>query len=127
VRICPEVASFTRAVEVSPAAAPTSESGHDAERDHRIYSYLGGALVSTSPSVNCIVRCIAASSTDRFPRERMENTLDPRAWVGDNPSYWSSKGYRDPDMSESLTYGLQSDLCIIDEIRIKPDRGAKYI
>jgi hypothetical protein len=29
--------------------------------------------------MDCIVRCIAASSTDCFPRERMENTLDRRA------------------------------------------------
>ncbi|CAD6231381.1 unnamed protein product [Miscanthus lutarioriparius] len=70
-RICPEVASFTRAVEVSksppvPAlAAPASRSSHDAEKDHRTYSNLGGALVSSKskPFVDCILDCIGASTT----------------------------------------------------------------
>ncbi|OEL17588.1 F-box protein [Dichanthelium oligosanthes] len=129
-RICPEVASFTRAVEVRksppPPAAHTSESSHDAERDHRIYSYLGGALVSSQPSVDCILHCIGASSTDRFPDERMENTLEPRERVGYRPSYWSSRGQHDPDVPESLTYRLHSDLCIVDEIRIRPYQVCFY-
>ncbi|CAD6238471.1 unnamed protein product [Miscanthus lutarioriparius] len=127
-RICLEVASFTRAVEVSesppvPAlAAPASESSHDAEKDHRIYSNLGGALISSKskPFVDCILDCIGASSTDHFPAERMENTLDPREVVGHRPSYWSSGGQYDPDVPESLTYRLRSNLCIVDEIRIHP-------
>nr|CAB3477159.1 unnamed protein product [Digitaria exilis] len=120
-RICPEVARFTSAVEVSKSppgpGADTSGSSHDAERCHRIYSNLCGALVSSKPSVNCILDCIGASSTDRFPAERMENTLDPREMVDYRPSYWSSGGQNDPDVPESLTYRLHSDLCIVDEIK----------
>jgi hypothetical protein len=47
VRICPEIASFTR-------------TAHDAEKDHRIYSILDGAIVSSKskPFVDCIQDCI---------------------------------------------------------------------
>ncbi|XP_062217033.1 F-box protein At4g00755-like [Phragmites australis] len=128
-RICPEVANFTRAVEVSrsppPPAAHASESSHEAElrnleRDHRIYSYLSGALVSTKPSMDCILHCIVASSTDNFPDESIKNTLEPLDRINHRPSYWSSGGQDDADVPESLTYRLNSDLCIIDEIRIQP-------
>ncbi|TVU48617.1 hypothetical protein EJB05_08258 [Eragrostis curvula] len=126
-RICPEVANFTRAVEVTRSPAPpVSESSQDAdlrarERDHRIYSCLSGALVSTTPpSADCILHCIGASSTDNFPDETIENTLEPHDRVNHRPSYWSSGGADDPDEPESLTYRLNSDLCIIDEIRIHP-------
>ncbi|CAO2184595.1 unnamed protein product [Urochloa humidicola] len=129
-RICPDVACFTRAVEVteSPAAPAACTSGdcHDAEREHRIYSNLGGALVSPKPSANCIRDCICASSTDRFPAERMQNTLDPREVVRNRPSYWSSKGQENPEVPESLTYRLCSDLCIVDEIRIRPYQAVSF-
>uniref|UniRef100_A0A0A9EZT9 Uncharacterized protein n=1 Tax=Arundo donax TaxID=35708 RepID=A0A0A9EZT9_ARUDO len=90
-------------------AAHASESGHDAalssrERDHRICSNLGGSVVSTKPSTNCILCCVGASSTDHFPQERIENTLEPRDRVNHFPSFWSSKGQDDPDVPESLTY-----------------------
>ncbi|OEL29855.1 F-box protein [Dichanthelium oligosanthes] len=125
-RICPEVANFTRTVVVtrtSPRAS--SESSRDAdfrsrERDHVVYSYLGGALVSANPSMNCILHCIGASSTDNFPEETVDNTLEPRDRVNHRASYWSSGGQDDTDVPESLTYRLNSDLCIIDEVRIQP-------
>jgi hypothetical protein len=125
-RICPEVASFTRVVEVTRSPPPAAESSHDAEqrsreKEHGIYSRLGGALVSTTqPSAGCILHCIGASSTDNFPSESMENTLEPQDRVNHLPSYWSSGGADDPNEPESLTYRLNSDLCIIDEIRIQP-------
>jgi hypothetical protein len=103
-RICPEAASFTRAVAV--------------------YSYLLGALVSAKPAMDLIMRCVGASSTDFFPDESMENTLVPHEWVDHRHSYWSSGGKDDPDAPESLTYRLSSDLCLIDEIRVRPYKGA---
>ncbi|CAN6308287.1 unnamed protein product [Urochloa humidicola] len=126
-RICPEVAIFTRAVVVTRSPPPrASESSRDAEsrareRDHAVYSYLGGALASAAkPSVDCILRCIGASSTDNFPEETIDNTLEPRDRVRHRASYWSSGGHDDPDAPESLTYRLNSDLCIIDEFRVQP-------
>ena len=114
---------------VPALAAPASGSSHDAEKDHRTYSNLGGALVSSKskPFVDCILDCNGASSTDRFPAERMENTLDPREVVGHRPSYWSSGGQYDPDVPESLTYRLRSNLCIVDEIRIHPYKGTTVL
>lgn len=131
-RICPEVANFTRAVVVTrspPAAAAaaraSSGSSRDAEsrtreRDHAVYSCLGGALVSDKPSMDCILHCIGASSTDYFPDETIDNTLEPQERINHRPSYWSSGGEVDPDVPESLTYRLNSDICIIDEVRIRP-------
>ncbi|CAN6321736.1 unnamed protein product [Urochloa humidicola] len=128
-RICPEVATFTRAVVVTRSPPRASESSRDAEsrareRDHAVYSYLGGALTSAAkPSVDCILRCIGASSTDNFPEETIDNTLEPRDRVRHRASYWSSGGHDDPDAPESLTYRLNSDLCIIDEFKLQPFRA----
>nr|CAB3497275.1 unnamed protein product [Digitaria exilis] len=119
-QICPEVATFTRAVVVT-RSPPASESSRDAEaRDHLVYSNLGGALASAKPSMDCIIRSIGASTTDNFPEETIDNTREPRDRVNHRPSYWSSGGHDDPDVPESLIYKLSSDLCIIDELRIQP-------
>jgi hypothetical protein len=130
-RICPEAASFTRAVVVtrSPPPPAASESSQDAEcrareGEHAVYSYLLGALVSAKPAMDLIMRCVGASSTDFFPDESMENTLVPHEWANHRHSYWSSGGKDDPDAPESLTYRLSSDLCLIDEIRVRPYKGA---
>jgi hypothetical protein len=130
-RICPEVASFTRVVEVTRSPPPAAESSHDAEqrsreKEHGIYSLLGGALVSTTqPSAGCILHCIGASSTDNFPFESVENTLDPQDMVNNRPSYWSSGGADGPNEPESLTYRLNSDLCVVDEIWVQPFQGTR--
>ncbi|CAN6314285.1 unnamed protein product [Urochloa humidicola] len=124
-QICPELATFTRAVVVTRSPPRASESSRDAEsRDHAVYSYLGGALTSAAkPSVDCILRCIGASSTDNFPEETIDNTLEPLDRVRQRASYWSSGGHDDPDAPESLIYRLNSDLCIIDEFRVQPFRA----
>lgn len=128
-QICPEAASFTRAVVVArlppPPAHAACESSQVAEcraRDgeHAAYSYLAGALVSGKPATDLVMRCVGASSTDNFPDETIENTLVPHDMVNFRPSYWSSGGEDDPDVPESLTYTLASDLCVIEEIRIRP-------
>ncbi|CAL4937301.1 unnamed protein product [Urochloa decumbens] len=119
-RICPEVATFTRAVVVTRSPARGSES-RARDADHAVYSYLGGALASAAkPSVDCILRCIGASSTDNFPEETIDNTLEPSDRVRHRASYWSSGGHDDPDAPESLTYRLNSDLCVVDEFRVQP-------
>jgi hypothetical protein len=131
-RICPEVANFTRAVVVTRSAAPAPGSGSSSRdagsRDHAVYSRLGGALAAAAaddrPPVDCmILHCIGASSTDYFPDETIENTLHPQERVDHRPSYWSSGGQVDPDVPESLTYRLSSDLCVIHEVRVRPFKG----
>uniref|UniRef100_A0A453NJ92 F-box domain-containing protein n=1 Tax=Aegilops tauschii subsp. strangulata TaxID=200361 RepID=A0A453NJ92_AEGTS len=86
-RLCPEVATVAAAAEVSrsPPSTAAPESGY--ERDYRIYSNLAGAYVSDSaePSAECILDCIGASSTDDFPAETMENTLDEEEIINFRP------------------------------------------
>uniref|UniRef100_A0ACD5WR10 Uncharacterized protein n=1 Tax=Avena sativa TaxID=4498 RepID=A0ACD5WR10_AVESA len=134
-RLCPETATFADAVEVSrsaplsprssPSPADSPESSDDADAraaqaEFRIYSYLLGALVSATPSVDCILHCVGASSTDNFPDETIENTLEPQDRINLRPSYWSSGGQDEDSVPETLTYRLSSDICVVHEIRIQP-------
>ncbi|KAL6324746.1 hypothetical protein AAG906_017086 [Vitis piasezkii] len=50
------------------------------------------------------------SSTDNYPKETIENTLDPRDQIQHSASYWSSEGEVDPLISESLVHKLISNL-----------------
>ncbi|KAF7062476.1 hypothetical protein CFC21_069071 [Triticum aestivum] len=126
VRKFPELAVLTAAVEVrrspdpAPAPGPIGGGGGAEANEHRIYSHLYGALVAASPPVDCILHCVGASSTDNFPDETIDNTLEPQDRVNNRFSYWSSAGQDDPDVPETLTYRLVSDICVVDEIRIQP-------
>ncbi|GLU00603.1 hypothetical protein SLE2022_179560 [Rubroshorea leprosula] len=71
-------------------------------------------------SEDCITEAIMASSTDRYPLESIENTLEEFDGVAWRPSYWSSEGQINPAVPETLTYKLVADLCVITEIRIRP-------
>jgi hypothetical protein len=124
-RLCPEVATVAAAAEVTRSPPSPSFSESDSKRDYRIYSNLAAALVSGSgkPSVGCVLRCVGASSTDNFPIETIVHTLDEHDVVNFRPSYWSSCGADDPEEPESLTYRLNSDICIVDEIRVLPFMG----
>lgn len=109
---------------------PTEEVGtsnsvawESLKRDHRIYAYLARCLMSPLTMKDCIETSIRASSTDNDPEENIENTLDPRERVDARPSYWSSTGKGDPEVPETLTYKLRSQLCVINEINIRPFEG----
>ncbi|XP_074561599.1 F-box protein At4g00755-like [Curcuma longa] len=128
-RISPDVPNFSRIAEVS-SVSKTAEVGCSAaaeweslEREHRVYLYLSHCLGSSKCERNCIYQAINASSTDNYPDESIENTLEPSEMMGRRPSYWSSSGQRDPSMPESLTYKLVAGLCIVDEIKMKPFRA----
>uniref|UniRef100_A0ACD5X4P4 Uncharacterized protein n=1 Tax=Avena sativa TaxID=4498 RepID=A0ACD5X4P4_AVESA len=132
-RLFPEAAIFAAAVEVSrsaplsPRSSPSPDSPESsgdvesraAQAEFRIYSNLLRALVSTRRSVDCILHCIGASSTDNFPDETIENTLEPQDRINLRPSY-SSGGQDEDGVTETLTYRLSSDICIVHEIRIQP-------
>jgi len=126
-RAYPEVASFTD-IEVGSSGGVGQDDRTCAraefeklERDHRVYMHLGHGLLLPYNTKNCTNRCIGPSSTDRYPDEAMENTLTTTDRVGRTPSYWSSRGHRDPvAVVEFLIYGLQSDLCLVNEIKVKP-------
>ncbi|KQK11922.1 F-box protein At4g00755 [Brachypodium distachyon] len=119
-RACPEVSNLSH-IEVSSSGG-TSAIARPAPdvRDHRVYMHLGHGLLSPYKPRDCIIHCIGASSTDNFPEETIENTLEPVDRVETRPSYWSSGGQRDPAVPECLIYKLQSDLCLVEEIRMQP-------
>jgi hypothetical protein len=89
------------------------------ERDHRAYAFLARGFKTFSVR-ECIRDVICASSTDNYPLEGIRNTLESRDRIGRRPSYWSSKGQKDPAVPEMLTYKLTGDLCAINEISIRP-------
>ncbi|KAL2642639.1 hypothetical protein R1flu_010226 [Riccia fluitans] len=101
------------------------------EKYHHGYNRLYREFTETSVSDrNCIGAAIAASSTDEFPRESIHETLyaNPTKswmrWMNDQWSNWSSKGQRDPEVPETLTYKLVSSVCLIHEIKfdlLKPN------
>lgn len=92
------------------------------QREHRVYAYLGRALMS-SIAMNCIGKTIGASSTDNFPQESIDNTLEPRDHINGRYFYWSSNGQSNPNVLETLTYELVSQICVITEINIQPFQG----
>ncbi|KAM3280644.1 hypothetical protein ACQJBY_047444 [Aegilops geniculata] len=139
-RACPEVSTFTQ-VDLTTTSSTTTPSrsrrqgqgqgqGQDQhsaagpslrskdDKDHRVYTHLGHGLLTPYKPRDCIIHCIGASTTDNFPDETIENTLDHLE--SNRPSYWSSGGQRDPATAECLIYRLQADLCLIDEIKLQP-------
>ncbi|KAK7256701.1 hypothetical protein RIF29_30158 [Crotalaria pallida] len=126
-RMFPQLSRVARVVELDEQVAKEQmEVGSSnfmewlgLERDHRIYAYLARAS-TTSVAVNCISKTIGASSTDNFPEEGIDNTLDPRDIIAGNYFYWSSKGQRNPNVPETLTYELVSQICVVTEINIQP-------
>ncbi|EMS46281.1 hypothetical protein TRIUR3_04895 [Triticum urartu] len=131
-RACPEVSTFTQ-VDVTTTTSrtlarrdqDTATSADDKlHRDHRVYMHLSHGLLTPYKPRDCIIHCIGASSTDNFPDETIENTLESVDHLESNrPSYWSSGGQRDPATAECLIYRLQADLCLIQEIKLQPFKG----
>lgn len=124
-RICSEASNFTRVIEISsmqPSEVGSSSCAEwrSLEREHRVYSYLSHFVVSPAAKRDCILDSVCASSTDNLPDESIENTLEPIDHVGMRPSYWSSKGEKNTEVPETLTYSLFSKLCVINEIKIQP-------
>lgn len=125
IRMFPEVSRFKHVVEVANSmelivGSSNSFEWKRLEEEHRAYAHLGRSLTSPMKLRGCIETSIRASSTDNFPEENIENTLDPSEKVDGRPSYWSSIGEEDPEVSETLTYKLKSQLCVVYEIKIKP-------
>ncbi|XP_030457427.2 F-box protein At4g00755 [Syzygium oleosum] len=89
------------------------------EREHRVYGFLSHCCRSIVDR-ECISDAISASSTDNFPEEGINNTLEMRDRVGRIASYWSSEGQKKPAVPETLIYKLVGDLCVITEIDIQP-------
>lgn len=92
------------------------------EKEHRVYAYIAKATMSFAIG-DCIGETIGASSTDNFPEESIDNTLQSSEVVAGRASYWSSKGQSNPAVPETLTYKLVSQICVITEISVHPFQG----
>ncbi|KAK9147741.1 hypothetical protein Scep_006498 [Stephania cephalantha] len=124
-RLFPEVSSAIHAIEVEnlidtkEANFGGSTALETSEKNHRVYAILTRGL-APNLKADCIKVAISATSTDNYPEESIQNTLEPRDRVGERASYWSSKGESDPAVPETLTYELVSKICFITEIHIQP-------
>jgi hypothetical protein len=130
-KLCPEISNFTdielldkeTLKPLQEASSSTTSEWQILKRAHLVFTYFAHCLLTHDSEKASVMTCIGASSTDNFPEESIENTLEPNNRVGTRPSYWSSGGQRDPDVQESLVYRLESDLYIVSEIRIQPFKG----
>ncbi|XP_023549638.1 F-box protein At4g00755-like isoform X1 [Cucurbita pepo subsp. pepo] len=124
-RLFPDLSGAAHFIEVngmidtSTVESSNITKGEYLLRLHRIYLLLARSLNPVTRN-DCIGVAIEASSTDNNPLESIENTLEPGDRLYNRASYWSSLGSRDPDVPETLTYGLVSNLCAISEIHIQP-------
>ncbi|XP_054786308.1 F-box protein At4g00755-like isoform X3 [Prosopis cineraria] len=89
------------------------------KRNHKVYAFLACGLAPYMRK-NCIAEAIVASSTDNYPEESIENTMEPRDRTEIRASYWSSKGESDPSVPETLVYKLISKICVVTEIHVQP-------
>nr|DAD48009.1 TPA_asm: hypothetical protein HUJ06_017946 [Nelumbo nucifera] len=124
-RLFPAVSRIIRVVEGNgimdhiEIGSNNSKEWENLERDHRVYGLLARGLMSFIRR-DCISEAISASSTDNYPEESIQNTLEPNDRVDQRASYWSSKGESNPAVSETLTYKLISKLCVITEVSVQP-------
>jgi hypothetical protein len=124
-KMFPEISGATLIIEVTNLIEPVKLSIDDStewerlKRDHRVSAFLARGL---TPYIrkDCISDPISASSTDNYPDESIQNTLEPSDRVGNRASYWSSKGKSDPSAPETLIYKLVAKLCVVTEIHIQP-------
>jgi hypothetical protein len=130
-KLCPEISNFS-GIELldretlkplQEASSSSSSEWQILKRAHLVFTYFAHCLLTHNSEKPSVMICIGASSTDNFPEESIENTVEPSDEVGIRPSYWSSSGQNDPNVQESLVYRLESDLYIVSEIRIQPFKG----
>ncbi|KAL6509481.1 hypothetical protein OROGR_022791 [Orobanche gracilis] len=124
-KMFPEASSFARVIEITNTVEPVS-SGTDGsverahlEREHRVYASLYKDLTTSNIEI-CISEALCASSTDNYPEESINNTLEPTDRFGHRASYWSSKGESNPSVPEILIYKLSSQLCVVTEFHVHP-------
>uniref|UniRef100_A0A1D1YTQ8 F-box protein At4g00755 n=1 Tax=Anthurium amnicola TaxID=1678845 RepID=A0A1D1YTQ8_9ARAE len=126
IRTCPEVSNFTRIVEASDSSnlvepgSSNSVEWKSLHSENKAYTSLACHLISPISKREIMLESISASSTDNYPDESIENTLEPSDRVDRRPSYWSSGGSRDPGSPEFLIYRLRSKLCVVHEIKVQP-------
>ncbi|KAI3444609.1 hypothetical protein Pfo_001274 [Paulownia fortunei] len=127
-RKVPQVAHIAYAVEESDGIIKLSDvvsrntvNWGTLEREHKIFSSLLQPLSKPiiSPK-DCLAFPIGASSTDRDLAENIINTLTPVDRYPWGASYWSSKGQSDPNVPENIMYRLNTRICVVTEVHIRP-------
>ncbi|KAK4571710.1 hypothetical protein RGQ29_030219 [Quercus rubra] len=124
-KLYPEVSSVTHVIEVENLIEPVKVSAGGSpdwerlKRDNRVYAFFAQGLTPLIKK-GCITEPISASSTDNYPDESIQNTLEPEDRIESGASYWSSKGETDPNVPEILTYKLVAQLCVVTEIQVQP-------
>lgn len=127
----PELVGVSHVFEVNNLIEPDEFKLHNSiewpclKRDHRIYAFLARGFDSFMRR-DCLFEAICASSTDNYPEESIQNTLEPSDSVDNRASYWSSEGNSDPAVPETLLYKLTSNLCVITEIHVQPFQGCFF-
>lgn len=88
--MCLEVSIFTHVIEESSSAevvdvgSSSSDEWASMEREHKVYSCLSRHLNSCLAKADCISEPIGDSSTDNYPDESVDYTLDPIEQVDKN-------------------------------------------
>ncbi|KAK0580795.1 hypothetical protein LWI29_006312 [Acer saccharum] len=128
-RLFPQLSKVDNVIELTSSTKNPAEVGpsnsmewESLKQEHRAYTFLARGFTSFAVK-QLILEPIAASSTDNFPEESIDNTLEPSERTGPAgqiASYWSSKGQSNPAVPETLTYKLDGNLCLINEINIQP-------
>ncbi|KAK1559420.1 hypothetical protein Q3G72_014312 [Acer saccharum] len=124
-RLFPRLSKVDNVIELMSSTKNPAEVGssnftewESLKKEHRAYAFLARGFTSFAVK-QLIVEPIAASSTDNFPTENIYHTLNPSKRAR-RITYWSSEGQRNPAVPETLTYKLDGDLCLINEINIQP-------
>lgn len=124
----PELSGAAHIIEVDNVIEPVrykvgnSMNWECLKRNHKVYAFLALGLIPFMRK-NCIAEAVCASSTDNYPEESIQNTLEPRDRTEFRASYWSSKGEHDPSVPETLVYKLISKICVVTEIHVQPFQG----
>lgn len=124
----PELGGLSHVIKVNNVIKPDKfELNNSIEwtclkRDHITYAFLARGFDSFIRK-DCLFEAICASSTDNYPEESIQNTLEPSDSVDNRVSYWSSEGESNHAVPETLLYKLTSNLCVITEIHVQPFQG----
>ncbi|PPR96019.1 hypothetical protein GOBAR_AA24662 [Gossypium barbadense] len=124
-KLFPEISGIVHTIEMNNLIDTVGHKQDDCDeleclrKNHRIYTLLARAF---NPFVrkDCISDAIIASSTDNYPEESINNTLEPFDRIDTRASYWSSEGQNNPAVSETLLYKLMTKMCIVTEIHVQP-------
>ena len=92
-KLYPEVSSVTHVIEVENLIEPVKVSAGGSpdwerlKRDNRVYAFFAQGLTPLIKK-GCITEPISASSTDNYPDESIQNTLEPEDRIESGASYW---------------------------------------